>query len=201
MEAEINFIIRPVRGVTEQENKSIEGCIASAEKSGIKIYDPFLHTNQNDDTGYNICMQNCAAISRSKKVLLFYNPESLGSVFDIGMTYFAEKPIEIINNGNLKEKTSDLFELFLHEYARNSYSRTIFHNDVAIRKARMPQYDVIEYVWEPCKKDLLFDFGMAFMSAKPIILKNREKVEEEAKKQNKKSFEKIILHLDSMWRK
>ena len=82
------------------------------ESEGKRVYYPPRDTDQNDPVGLEICKNNRYAIRHSKKISVYWNGKSTGSVFDFGM-YFMElfytpkKKIKIINKDEvLKMKTS-----------------------------------------------------------------------------------------------
>jgi len=51
----------------------------------------------------------------------------------------------------------------------------------------------VEYTFKEKTPKFLFDFGMVFMAEKPIVLLNRNEI----KRTGKKSFENVLLELDS----
>ena len=87
------FLICPVRRATEKEKKLLSQIISKYEKKGIHVHYPERDTNQNpvvrgkNTGGYNICLQNATAIASANTVSIFYNPQSVGSMFDLGVTY------------------------------------------------------------------------------------------------------------------
>lgn len=87
------FLICPVRNATDNEKQILNNIISKYEKAGFKIHYPSRDTNQNpilngvNTGGYNICLQNARALASSKTVVLYYNPQSVGSMFDLGVAY------------------------------------------------------------------------------------------------------------------
>lgn len=63
-------------------------------------------------------------------------------------------------------------------------------NRAGIRKS-----DEVHIYWNPTSSGSGFDFGMTFMSEKPIKLINKNKI----KRTPHKSFENVLLELDSMY--
>ncbi len=91
------FIICPVRNLTEIESNLIKQYIDNLENRGIQVHFPPRNTNQNDAIGYNICIENMNAIKSADEVHIFWNPSSIGSLFDFGMAFALKKKIKLIN--------------------------------------------------------------------------------------------------------
>ena len=87
------FLICPVRNATEQEKTELQNLIQCYEDQNFHVHYPQRDTNQNpvvdgiNTGGYNICAENAKAIAEAQKVVAFYNKASVGSVFDLGVTY------------------------------------------------------------------------------------------------------------------
>ena len=99
------FLICPVRNATDEQKQQLQDYIIRLENEGLKIYYPARDTDQNDPTGYRICMDNRYAISYSREIWIYWDKDSSGSLFDLGMAFMENKPLFIINHENL-EKTS-----------------------------------------------------------------------------------------------
>lgn len=199
-----DFIICPVRGMTEKEKEFLEKeYIPRLESSGRKVHYPPRDTNQNDKIGLSICSENRAAVRAARKsVDIYYNPTSTGTVFDIGMTFMAGKPVNIINPGIISRGTDDLGNFILKSSINACHLKeyeSTFYDKMLARKEEIKRLRAIEYVWYENSKEFLFDFGMAFMAEKPIVLANREFVE--AYKTEHKSFQNVLLALDGLHRK
>ena len=91
------FIICTVRGATPEYQKELEDYVDLLEAKGIKVHLPHRDTNQND-TGYNICNQNANAISMADEVHIFYNPDSQGTHFDMGVAFSLNKKIVVVKS-------------------------------------------------------------------------------------------------------
>ncbi|MDI6821135.1 MAG: hypothetical protein QMD65_03090 [Patescibacteria group bacterium] len=102
------FIICPVRHISEEVRKTIEKYVAQKEKEGSEVYWPFRDTDQNDAVGFRICCDNGRAIFRADEVHIWYDKESQGSIFDVGMLFMAsiiigpKKKVVIINRKDVK---------------------------------------------------------------------------------------------------
>lgn len=92
------FIICPVRRLLPSEEEAIEEYIKVLEACGHQVHYPPRDTPQDDPTGLNICRANRAGIRGAEEVHIWYNPNSTGSHFDLGMTFALDKPIKLIND-------------------------------------------------------------------------------------------------------
>jgi len=87
------FLICPVRNATEKEKADLHKLINLYEQSGYHVHYPERNTNQNpvvngiNTGGFNICAENAKAIAEAQTVVVFYNKQSTGSMFDLGVTY------------------------------------------------------------------------------------------------------------------
>lgn len=91
------FIICTVRKATEEYRKKLEEYVSKLEGEGHTVHLPHRDTNQ-EASGYDICLQNCWAIAESDEVHIFYNPESQGCHFDLGVAFAFRKKIIVIEN-------------------------------------------------------------------------------------------------------
>ena len=87
------FLICPVRGHDPSETEAI---VRELESKGWDVHWPHRDTDQNDDIGLRICMDNCTAILAADRVFLVYDPDSKGSHFDMGMAFALHKPITVL---------------------------------------------------------------------------------------------------------
>jgi len=91
------FIICAVRNADSEYRKMLENYANELEKQGHLVYLPHRDTNQNDK-GINICKQNRKAIEEADQIHVFYNPNSQGTHFDMGMAFAFRKPIKVMEN-------------------------------------------------------------------------------------------------------
>lgn len=91
------FIICSVRGSNYNYRKKLEKYTQLLENKGHKVYLPHRDTDQNK-RGIDICSQNMEAIKKSDEVHIFYSSKSLGTHFDLGVTFALNKKIKIIEN-------------------------------------------------------------------------------------------------------
>ena len=94
-------LIQPVRGADEKEPEYLIEFLEHAKTNGEKVYIPKIYNFQKDSTGgIHICNTMRYAIANSGRVVVDYNPLSEGSKFDLGLTFFNNKKIEMLNSSN-----------------------------------------------------------------------------------------------------
>ena len=103
------FLICPVRNATEEQRQQMVAWIVQKESAGDTVYYPARDTNQNDSIGYRICRDNRQALAIADKIAIFWDKTSQGSLFDLGMAFALEKPIEIINVDEIEPTESKSF--------------------------------------------------------------------------------------------
>ena len=91
------FIICTVRGASAEYQKELEDYVDSLEAEGIQVHLPHRDTNQKN-TGIGICNQNAGAIKASDEVHIFYNPDSQGTHFDMGVAFSLGKKIVVVKS-------------------------------------------------------------------------------------------------------
>jgi hypothetical protein len=106
------FLICPVRRADLKQLEKINKYLNETEKQGLKVYYPARDTNQIDDIGYRICRDNASAIANSDRVHIFYDQDSSGSIFDLGVAYYYQwldknRKFKIINIEELEFKEND----------------------------------------------------------------------------------------------
>jgi nucleoside 2-deoxyribosyltransferase len=91
-----SFIISPVRNIDNHTHIELQRVTAELEEQGYSVHLPIRDTNQqNNEIG--ICSQNYQAIIDADLVCIWYEPNSIGSVFDLGVTVSHKKPLKILN--------------------------------------------------------------------------------------------------------
>jgi len=195
-----DFIICPVRESTEAEKAFVADYVSRLESAGCLVHNPPRDTKQDGDPiGLRICADNREAVRNSKTVRLYFNPTSQGTYFDLGMTFMANKPLFVINPEILANNLNEPMSKFLFEYSSNTDKgllpkRLSSSGDFFRLQDKIYFSKSITYEWKENNKDFLFNFGMAFMAGKPIILSNRDDVE--SKRTTHKSFQNVLLELD-----
>ena len=86
----VSFLICPVRGHDISETEAI---VKDIEQSGYTVHWPPRDTNQNDDTGLRICMDNLDAIKNADVVHIIWDGKSQGCLFDLGMAFALGKQV------------------------------------------------------------------------------------------------------------
>lgn len=86
------FLICPVRNTTEDWTEYV----AELEKQGWEVHYPPRDTKQDDPVGLDICHQNREAIESAQAVFIIWDGQSTGSLFDLGMAFALQKPLQII---------------------------------------------------------------------------------------------------------
>lgn len=105
------FLICPVRNATEEQKKWIENFVIEKYNDGYTIHAPHLHTVQSDlFGGYAICKQNANAVATSEEIDIYYDQSSTGSVFDLGVAYALNKPLEILNKDEITFDENDFID-------------------------------------------------------------------------------------------
>lgn len=117
------FLICPVRNATESQRQQMDTWIAQKESDGDAVYYPARDTNQNDSIGYRICRDNRHALASADKIAIFWDKTSQGSLFDLGMAFALEKPIEIINVDEIEPTESKSFSNMMIEWQTESNHR------------------------------------------------------------------------------
>ncbi|KKT41425.1 MAG: hypothetical protein UW30_C0008G0044 [Candidatus Giovannonibacteria bacterium GW2011_GWA2_44_13b] len=92
------FLVCSVRNATPEQKTTSESYVKNLETKGYKVHWPPRDTNQQDDLiGLRICSDNRAAIKGADEVHIMWDPNSQGSLFDIGMAFAFEKKIVLAN--------------------------------------------------------------------------------------------------------
>ena len=116
------FIICPVRNVSEQTKKAIHEYVLELEQGGAKVHWPSRDTNQDDPVGMHICQQNREAIYVADEIHIWFDANSQGSLFDIGMTFAflrsSDKKIVLINQDEIPPTPYKSFQNVLLKLAK-----------------------------------------------------------------------------------
>ncbi|MBE3042660.1 nucleoside 2-deoxyribosyltransferase [Candidatus Bathyarchaeota archaeon] len=106
------FLICPVRGQSVGGTAHI---VYKLEAEGWKVHWPHRDTKQDDSTGYHICKVNCAAIADADIVFVVWDGQSQGCLFDLGIAFALNKPVQIISLPELTKGKS--FQNMVTEWA------------------------------------------------------------------------------------
>lgn len=113
------FVICPVRNADESEKKYIKDFI-NRLKVDNEVYYPAEDTDQVDPIGYRICQDNAKAIAESDAVFIFWNADSKGSLFDLGVAFALNKPLCIINHEDIVPTDGKSFTNMISEWERRN---------------------------------------------------------------------------------
>ncbi len=82
------FLICSVRNTNINDKESLNELTGFLENIGYQVHYPARDTNQSDTIGYRICLENTKAIAKANTVFANYSDTSMGSMFDLGVTYY-----------------------------------------------------------------------------------------------------------------
>jgi len=99
------FVICTVRNATPEYKQKLEDYVANLERNGHEVHLPHRDTDQTA-RGFDICTQNMNAIIAADEIHIFYNKESQGTHFDMGVAFALGKKIVIVENEPLTEGKS-----------------------------------------------------------------------------------------------
>lgn len=114
------FLICPVRNASNDQIKKMQDYIVGLEKTGYEVFYPARDNPHEltDDIGYTICKTNHEALYNSDEVHIFFDKDSKGSLFDIGMTFAHGKNIVIANPNDLIHTKGKSFSNMILEWVR-----------------------------------------------------------------------------------
>lgn len=107
------FLICPITNATEEQSAAIAKYVSYLEVVKKRdVHWPARDTQQNRPV-MDIFHDNRAAMMRAQEVHVWWNPNSTGSKFDLGMAYALSKPILIANPQEVQPTFVKSFENFL----------------------------------------------------------------------------------------
>lgn len=86
------FLICPVRGADQKVSDTI---VKLLEDNGWVIFYPPRDTDQKDKDGFRICGDNLEAMKAAELIFIIWDGKSQGCLFDAGMAFALNKPIDI----------------------------------------------------------------------------------------------------------
>ena len=107
------FIICSVRGATSDYKRTLEEYTESLELNGHTVHLPHRDTNQKG-TSLEICTQNMLAIKDADEVHIFYETDSQGAHFDLGVSFGLGKKIVVVQSQPLTDGKS--FQNMINEW-------------------------------------------------------------------------------------
>lgn len=106
----------------KQEQKAIEDWVEMMENHDCKVLWPPRDTNQIDPIGLRICEDHAKEILENKTTMIWWDEESKGSHFDLGMAFMLAVLGKMLRKGELTPKS-------LNELLNGKYGRLILTVD------------------------------------------------------------------------
>ena len=89
------YIICPVRNIDKWQSEVIEDYVKGLEQKGYRVFYPQRDAPQNSKTGLEIVLAELEAIKSCDEVHIFWDINSKGSHFDLGMAIALNKPLNL----------------------------------------------------------------------------------------------------------
>jgi hypothetical protein len=114
------FLICPVRSATDEQKQKMAEYIKALEDSGVSVYYPARDTNQEDigGGGWNICKANKKAIVKADEIHIFWDEKSTGSLFDLGMAFYAGKRLVVANPESIHTENTKSFHNLINHWRK-----------------------------------------------------------------------------------
>jgi nucleoside 2-deoxyribosyltransferase len=90
------YIICPVRRLTDEQSVEIEQYVKNLEDIGFEVHFPPRDVDQVDPIGFRICSEHAEAMRDCDRVDIFWDSNSTGSHFDLGMAFALNKPVMLL---------------------------------------------------------------------------------------------------------
>lgn len=91
------YIVCPVRDAAPEITQEIQEYVDGLEKEGLDVHFPPRDVEQEDPTGgYRICSEHLAAMIDCNEVHIFWDKDSKGSHFDVGMAFALNKKMKLV---------------------------------------------------------------------------------------------------------
>jgi nucleoside 2-deoxyribosyltransferase len=105
-----------MRVMSDDIKQQLENYVSELKIKGFIVQLPHQDDNQNK-SGYEICQQNMRYIKKADEIHIFYNNQSKGLHFDLGMAFILKKPIIVVQNELYSSGKS--FSRMLKEWEKN----------------------------------------------------------------------------------
>lgn len=190
------YLVCPVNNVTDEEKEILDDYVTAVERGGGVVHYPLRDVNQADSSLLRILKEHRNAMKKSDEVKMYWGKHTNGSFFDVGMAVMAEKPLRVINSIPRDLAEDEVNRMILRYAGKIAMATTIIDPLKTILKLRDSLRGHAEYNIEfnGLNPRFLLEFGMMFMTEKPITLKNRAYVE--SLRSPPKSFERALIELD-----
>ena len=110
------YVICPVRKCGDDERARVFKYVMHLEADGHSVFFPHRDLNQDDRTGVEICNEERAAMRGADEVHIWWDVESFGSHFDLGMAFALEKPLVLVNDPHDTNEKSYLKVIRAHAH-------------------------------------------------------------------------------------
>lgn len=91
------YILCNIRVMSDEVRQQLNEYVIELTNKGYLVQLPHQDDNQNK-SGYEICQQNMKYIKKADEIHIFYNNQSKGLHFDLGMAFILKKPIVVVKN-------------------------------------------------------------------------------------------------------
>lgn len=95
------FLISPVRNATDAVTEEVGRYVEQLEQQGHEVHWPIRDTEQMPEPKsmreWLICIRNALEIRNADEVHVWFDPNSKGSLFDLGVAWEAGKMIRLAN--------------------------------------------------------------------------------------------------------
>lgn len=120
------FLICPVRNASEEQKVEMNEYADNAINNGFIVHNPNGDTVQKDMFGgYAICRQNAFGIATSSEIRMFYDQSSKGSMFDLGVAYYLNKPLIVLNENKIKYDITDFGDFVVMDWNCRELSKRL----------------------------------------------------------------------------
>jgi nucleoside 2-deoxyribosyltransferase len=90
------YLVCPVRNCTPDQKIEMDEYVRLCESFGHQVHYPPRDVDQTDPTGITICTEHGKFMETCDEVHLFWDVNSKGSHFDLGMAWALKKPVILI---------------------------------------------------------------------------------------------------------
>jgi nucleoside 2-deoxyribosyltransferase len=95
------YLICPVRGATTQHEERLKAYTSRLRSDGHEVFYPARENAaaETDPFGAAVCSEDCTAMRLADEVHVYWDSESKGSLFDLGMAFALGKPLVLLTAG------------------------------------------------------------------------------------------------------
>lgn len=132
LEEKTDYIICPVNNVTDEEKRIVDDYVKRLEATGKKAHYPLRDVEQNEDcVGLGILSKHRDAMQECRRVHIYWNGKSKGSLHDFGMAFMSFKTVYLINREDVEKmaapgkKSFENVFLYLDDKAREVHGNPL----------------------------------------------------------------------------